>query len=69
MGQLFIALSPKLTGAEAMAERLEELAAAIEAQPGARLPGDKRHEARRKAEREGVDVPEDLLAKLKGYAG
>jgi (2R)-3-sulfolactate dehydrogenase (NADP+) len=69
VGQLFIALSPKLTGAEAMAERLEELAAAIEAQPGARLPGDKRHEARRKAEREGVDVPEDLLAKLKGYAG
>ena len=68
VGQLFIALSPKLTGGEAMAGRLEELVSAVEAQPGARLPGDKRHEARRKAERDGVEVPEDLLAKLKGYA-
>ncbi len=68
VGQLFIALSPKLTGGEAMAGRLEELVAAVEAQPGARLPGDKRHEARRKAEHDGVDVPEDLVVKLKGYA-
>ncbi len=68
VGQLFIALSPKLTGGEAMAGRLEELVSAVEAQPGARLPGDKRHEARRKAERDGVDVPEDLVVKLKGYA-
>jgi (2R)-3-sulfolactate dehydrogenase (NADP+) len=68
VGQLFIALSPRLTGGDTMAERLEELAAAVEAQPGARLPGDKRHDARRKAEREGVDVPEDLVAKLEGYA-
>ena len=68
VGQLFIALSPKLTGGEAMGERLEQLVAAVEAQPGARLPGDKRHEHRERAEREGVDVPEDLVAKLKGYA-
>jgi (2R)-3-sulfolactate dehydrogenase (NADP+) len=68
VGQLFIALSPKLTGGEAMGERLEELVGAVEAQPGARLPGDKRHEHRQRAEREGVDVPEDLVAKLKGYA-
>ncbi len=68
VGQLFIALSPKLTGGEAMGERLEELVGAVEAQPGARLPGDKRHEHRERAEREGVEVPEDLVAKLKGYA-
>ncbi len=68
VGQLFIALSPKLTGGEAMAGRLEELVAEVEAQPGARLPGDKRHESRRKAEAGGVEVPADLVAKLKGYA-
>ena len=68
VGQLFIALSPKLTGGEAMGERLGELVGAVEAQPGARLPGDKRHEHRQRAEREGVDAPDDLVAKLKGYA-
>jgi len=68
VGQLFIALSPKLTGGEAMGERLEELVGAVEAQPGARLPGDKRHDHRQRAEREGVDVPDDLVAKLQGYA-
>ncbi len=68
VGQLFIAFSPTLTGGEALAERLEQLVAEVEAQPGARLPGDKRHDNRRKAERDGVDVPEDLVAKLKGYA-
>src|SRR5690349_403336 len=68
VGQLFIAFAPNLTGGEAMAERLEQLVGQVEAQPGARLPGDKRHENRRKAERDGVEVPEDLVAKLKGYA-
>jgi (2R)-3-sulfolactate dehydrogenase (NADP+) len=51
-----------------MGQRIEELVATLESQPGARLPGDKRHENRRKAEREGVEVPADLVAKLQGYA-
>jgi (2R)-3-sulfolactate dehydrogenase (NADP+) len=68
VGQLFIALSPALTGGQAMGQRIEELVATLESQPGARLPGDKRHENRRKAEREGVEVPADLVAKLQGYA-
>jgi len=68
VGQLFIALSPAKTGGEHMAERLEGLAAEVAAQPGARLPGDKRHQRRKTAEREGVEVPEELVAKLRGYA-
>lgn len=67
VGQLFIALAPVKTGGEHLAERIEELAAQVEGQ-GARLPGDKRHARRRTAEREGVEVPEELVAKLKGYA-
>ena len=57
VGQLFIALSPALTGGEHLGERLEALAAEIAAQPGARLPGDKRHGHRDAAVREGVEVP------------
>jgi len=68
VGQLFIALSPAKTGGEHLAERLEGLAAEVAAQPGARLPGDKRHQLRKTAEREGVEVPEELVAKLRGYA-
>jgi (2R)-3-sulfolactate dehydrogenase (NADP+) len=67
VGQLFIALSPAKTGGANLPERIEELAAEVEGQ-GARLPGDKRHALRRTAEREGVEVPEELLAKLQGYA-
>jgi (2R)-3-sulfolactate dehydrogenase (NADP+) len=69
VGQLFIALSPALTGGEHLGERLEGLAAEITAQPGARLPGDKRHGHRDAAAREGVEVPEELVAKLRSYTG
>lgn len=67
VGQLFIALSPAKTGGDNLTQRIEELAAEVEGQ-GARLPGDKRHALRRTAERDGVEVPEELVAKLQGYA-
>jgi LDH2 family malate/lactate/ureidoglycolate dehydrogenase len=35
---------------------------------GVRVPGDRRHAARARAEREGVTVPSVLIEKLKGYA-
>jgi (2R)-3-sulfolactate dehydrogenase (NADP+) len=68
VGQLFIALSPLPLGGEQLEVRLEELATAVAAQPGARLPGDKRHAHRVTAAREGIEVPEELIEKLKGYA-
>ena len=61
-------MSPAKTGGEHLADRLEGLAAEVAAQPGARLPGDNRHQLRKTAEREGVEVPEELVAKLQGYA-
>ncbi len=69
VGQLFIALAPRATGGENLGERLTGLAALIAEQPGARLPGDKRHDHRRAAMRDGLDVPEELVAQLRGYAG
>jgi LDH2 family malate/lactate/ureidoglycolate dehydrogenase len=33
-----------------------------------RLPGERRHLESRRAENEGVDVPQELVAKLQGYA-
>jgi len=68
VGQLFVALSPRRTGGERLAERLAALARLIAAQKGARLPGDQRHVNRQAALRDGVEVPEDLVARLRGYA-
>lgn len=68
VGQLFIALAPSRTGGEQMGERLSGLAALIAAQPHSRLPGDKRHRHRERAARDGVDVPEELVSVLEGYA-
>ncbi len=42
--------------------------AAILAQPGARLPGDRRLAARRRAATEGVDIPAPLLADIRSRA-
>ena len=69
VGQLFIAIDPAKTGGgEHLTDRIEQLAARIADQPGARLPGDKRHAQRLAAARDGVEVPEELVAKLSAYA-
>jgi (2R)-3-sulfolactate dehydrogenase (NADP+) len=44
------------------------LAEAIEAQPGARLPGSRRLEARRKAAEAGLSVADQLLADIRALA-
>jgi (2R)-3-sulfolactate dehydrogenase (NADP+) len=49
-------------------ERIETLLQALSAEPGARLPGDRRLQHRRVASTEGVEVPGDLMAVLQGYA-
>jgi len=69
VGQLFIALAPRSTGGEKLGERLADLTVLIAAQPGARLPGDKRHGHRQAAMRDGVEVPQELVTTLRGYAG
>ncbi|NQU59562.1 MAG: Ldh family oxidoreductase [Rhodospirillales bacterium] len=68
-GQFFILFNPESLGGEGFAGRIEVLMAAILNQPGTRLPGDRRLENRRKAEKDGVDIPDALLADLKARAG
>ncbi|HEX4553969.1 MAG TPA: Ldh family oxidoreductase [Xanthobacteraceae bacterium] len=61
-GQLIIAFDPAAFGASI--ERFGALTAAIESQPGARLPGTRRLAARRKAAREGLPVSDALLREI-----
>ena len=68
IGQLFIAINPARLGATNWLLRLEELTSEIESQEGARLPGDRRHQARALAERSGVSVPAELVTLIEKYA-
>ena len=63
-GQLIIAFDPATLGGPDALMRFAALALAIEGQPGARLPGGRRLEARRKAGRDGLVVADALLAEI-----
>ena len=63
-GQLIFAFDPAALGGEHTLARLAQLAAMVEAEPGARLPSSRRLSARRKAASEGLTVPEALLAEI-----
>ncbi|OYX14549.1 MAG: sulfolactate dehydrogenase [Rhizobiales bacterium 32-66-8] len=68
-GQFFIAIDPgPLAGPDAGA-RLAHLFDAISGQDGARLPGTRRAEARRRTAIEGIPCPQALLEKLTAIAG
>ncbi|HEY0439775.1 MAG TPA: Ldh family oxidoreductase, partial [Xanthobacteraceae bacterium] len=62
-GQLIIAIDPGAFGDAALA-RFAVLAASIEQQPGARLPGTRRLAARRKAAADGLAIGDALLAEI-----
>jgi (2R)-3-sulfolactate dehydrogenase (NADP+) len=68
VGQLFLAFDPAGFAADAAA-RAEILFAAMAAQPGTRLPGDRRFKLREKAKRDGVEVADGLLAEIEKRAG
>jgi (2R)-3-sulfolactate dehydrogenase (NADP+) len=64
VGHLFVVFKPESFGGDSFLDRAEELMMAILEQPGTRLPGSRRLENREKAERDGVEVPNDLFADL-----
>jgi (2R)-3-sulfolactate dehydrogenase (NADP+) len=68
VGQFFVAFSPAAFGGASMAERIAALSDVVTAEPGVRMPGDRRHEHRLVAERDGVEVPDELRAQLEAYA-
>ena len=69
VGQVILAIDPTATMGPGFVERIETELVALVAQPGVRLPGDRRLAMRRAAETEGVEVPDDLLVLLHRYAG
>lgn len=63
-GQFFIALDPASFSGDGFGARMNDLAAAITDQPGARLPGQRRLENRRRHEAGGVTVDDTLIARI-----
>ncbi|MEM7221888.1 MAG: Ldh family oxidoreductase [Pseudomonadota bacterium] len=68
VGHLVIALKPGPLSGGAFAERLDALAAAVEGQESARLPGSRRHALRAKADAEGLTVPAKLVAEIEALS-
>jgi len=68
LGQFFLALAPERLGVPSFGGRLEAMLTEMLAEEGVRVPGDRRHAARARAEREGVTVPSVLIEKLREYA-
>lgn len=66
VGQFMIAIDPTTFSAGRFSDRLEDLLAEIESQPGTRLPGVRRFELRRAAMADGVVVGEALAQELSG---
>ena len=68
-GQFLLAIDPGPFSEARFGSRLEDLLAAIEEQPGTRLPGQRRLALRERAEREGVAIPRALHERLLSLRG
>ncbi len=69
IGQAFLAIDPgALAGEARYFERVEAVVTAMLADAGVRLPGARRFAAERKARAEGIEVPDDLMAKIERLA-
>ena len=64
-GQFFIAIDPDAFGGISFTEAMTRLAGSITDQHGARLPGQRRADNRRRIEKEGVHVDDALMERIK----
>lgn len=70
LGQAFVAIDPgALAGGAVYAERVEKLVAAMTADPGVRLPGDRRRSLALSADSDGVEIAPALLKQLTELGG
>ena len=70
IGQAILAIDPSaLAGSGVYEERIEALVEAMLADDEVRLPGERRRANRERAQREGVAIPADLMAKIRTLAG
>ena len=63
-GQCLIAIDPSSLGHGRFGASMTRLAAAIESQPGARLPGQRRLAARARAASNGLEIPPALVTRF-----
>ena len=68
VGQFFLAIDPGPLSGGAFGERLESLLAAMLAQPGVRLPGQKRLDGRARAADGEIEVEDKTLAEIERLA-
>jgi len=70
LGQAFLVVDPDaMAGREVLLARVETLCAAMLAEDGVRLPGSRRAALAEAAARDGIEVPDALLATLHALAG
>ncbi|MFO1288950.1 MAG: Ldh family oxidoreductase, partial [Rubrivivax sp.] len=76
IGQAFIVIDPGAlagnpgsTSSTGYLDRLEVLVSEMLSDDGVRLPGARREDLRRRAEADGLNVPDALLASLSALAG
>ncbi|HEX7250185.1 MAG TPA: Ldh family oxidoreductase [Burkholderiales bacterium] len=69
IGQAFLAIDPgALAGMEKYFERIETVVRTMLADEGVRLPGAKRFAAEKKLRAEGIEIADDLLARIEKLA-
>ena len=69
IGQALLAIDPRaLAGEQVYLERVETLIAAMLEDPEVRLPGERRRRNAERARREGIEVPAELLARIRALA-
>jgi len=69
IGQAFLAIDPgALAGMDKYCERVETVVRTMLADEGVRLPGAKRFASEKKLQQEGIEVADDLLAKIEKLA-
>ena len=69
IGQAFLAIDPgALAGMEKYFERIETVVRTMLADEGVRLPGAKRYASEKKLRAEGIEIADDLLAKIEKLA-
>jgi (2R)-3-sulfolactate dehydrogenase (NADP+) len=69
VGQFLMAIDPEPLSRGKFRDRLEDLLGAVLAQPGTRLPGERRYELRAEAARSGVSLPQALYTELTALRG
>jgi (2R)-3-sulfolactate dehydrogenase (NADP+) len=70
IGQAFLVIDPDaLAGRELFFARIETLVSAMLAEDGVRLPGYRRSAIAEAAQRDGVEIPDALMADLRRLAG